>query len=296
MGSNQSQVQQRPTLTSQTSNLAASQQPQRPIFSTSIGQYSQSQQVIPGVRVNLSELRLTTRFNDLHDEVQRIIETVDNYIQSQITFAEECDSVMPRVASALSHIPNDVEFCSRKFDATQQALENDAVSIETNRKFVRKNAADARLSFKAIQNLRMPPQFQHANLWSAASAPQPTLPIHQEDNIEGASNDLVSYFSMQADEMTKSLDNLKTHMAEVESYLKGIETNTMQQMQRVQFTRNTDGGQRSANDQVRELTAVLREFEGGILGVAGTVGGVREQVQETMLAEGRNRSRWTAPR
>ncbi|MCJ1472436.1 Nucleoporin nup49/NSP49 (Nuclear pore protein nup49/NSP49) [Lambiella insularis] len=291
-GSNQSQAQQRPTLASQTSNFATSQQPQKSMFSTSIGQYSQSQQVIPGVRVNLSELRPTTRFNDLHDEVQKVIETVDNFIQNQITLADECESVMPRVASALSHIPIDVEFCARKFDAAQQALENDAVDIELGRKVVRRDAADARLSFKAIQNLRLPQQFQHSNLWSAPPAAQINIPMLQTELAEeDASTDLVSYFSKQADEMTKSLDNFKNHLAEVEIYLKGIEATTVQQMQRVEFTRSRDGGQRSADDQVRELAAVLREFEGGILGVAGKVGGVRVQVQEAMLEEATNQGR-----
>ncbi|MCJ1381119.1 hypothetical protein MMC17_004228 [Xylographa soralifera] len=284
--------QQRPNLISQNSNISASQQQQKSIFSTSIGQYSQAQQTIPGVRINLSELRPTTRFNDLHDEVQKIIENVDNFILNQIHLSDQCDGTMPKVESAVAFIPNDVEFCARRLDTMQQALENDAGAIEISRELVGKNAADARLSFKTIQNLRMPQQFQHANLWNQPQPPQNMGSVLQDGNMEeSGSADLVSYFSNQADEMKKTLDTFQSHILEVETYLRGLEATTVQQMQRLQFTKNRDGGQRSADDQVRELAAVLREFEGGILGVAGKVGGVREKVQEAMLGEGTPRSR-----
>ena len=265
------------------------QQPQQSLFSSSIGQYSQQQQTVPGVRINLSELRSTTRFNDLHEEVQKIIENVDNFILGQIKLSGECDDMMPKVDSAFSSMPRDVEYCSRKLDAIQQALESDAGDIDFNKKLVRKDAADARLSFRAIERLRMPQQFQHSSLWNSSNTTQPVGPEPEgEDGEAGASTDLVSYFSKQADEMTKTLESFKKNMTEVETYLKGVETSTVQQMQRVQFTRRRDGGQRSADDQVRELAAVLREFESGILGVAGKVGGVREQVQENMLGNYRS--------
>ena len=91
--------------------------------------------------------------------------------------------------------------------------------------------------------------------------------------------------------MSKTLESYKRNIAEVEAYLKGIESSTVQQLQRVQFTKGRDGGGRSAEDQVRELTAVLREFEGGIVGVAGKVTEVREKVQERILGEGDNDGR-----
>ncbi|MCJ1283239.1 hypothetical protein MMC26_002567 [Xylographa opegraphella] len=292
-GTAQSQYmgQQRPNLISQNSNMSVSQQ-QKSIFSTSIGQYSQAQQTIPGVRINLSELRSTTRFNDLHDDLQKIIENVDKFILNQIYLSEQCDGTMPKVESAVAFIPEDVEFCARRLETLQQVLENDAAAIETGRELVGKDAADARLSFKVIQNLRIPPQFQHANLWNQPQPPQNIGSVLQDGNTEeSGSADLVSYFSHQADEMTRTLGTFESHIAEVETYLSGLEASTVQQMQRLQFTKNRDGGQRSADDQVRELAAVLREFEGGILGVAGKVGGVRETVQEAMLGEGTPRSR-----
>ena len=262
------------------------------MFSSSIGQYSQQQQTVPGVRVDLTNLRPTTRFNDCHEDLQKIIEQVDGFILSQMHFAEECDQLMPKIESSFSYMPGDVEFCTKKLDAMQQALESDAGAIDDAKKLLRKDAADARLSFKAIHSLRMPQHFHHPGLWNTPTASQSVGPMAQDgDGDEEGSSDLVSYFSKHADDMSKTLDSFKRNIAEVEDYLKGVEANTIQQVQRLQFTRGRDGGQRSADDQVRELAAVLREFESGILGIAGKVGGVREQVQEVMLAGGTGRGR-----
>ena len=245
------------------------------------------------MRVDLSQLRPTTRFNDLYEDVQKIIEAVDNFVLKQMQFQEQCEQAMPKIESAFSYMPDDVQYCSRKLDTMQQALENDAEAIDHAKVLVKQDVKDARLSFKTIQNLRMPQQFHHSGLWNAPAATQtagPSLSDEDETDEEHGSN-IVSYFSKRADDMSKTLQSYQKNISDVESYLKGVEGNTIQQLQRVQFTRGRDGGERSADDQVRELAAVLREFENGILSVAGKVGAVREEVQTGMLEDGGSRNR-----
>jgi nucleoporin p58/p45 len=261
------------------------QQTQRSIFSSSIGQYTQQQQTVPGVRIDLSNIRPTTRFNDLHETLQREIETIDNLILQQIHFHDECEQVMPKVVAASSHIPRDVEYCQGQLEAMQHALESDAGAIDDAKRLVKMDAADAKMCFKAIQNLRMPQQFHHAGLWSPPTGS--AGPALGEEN--GESGDLIAYFSGQADEMARKLEAYKKNSAEIEAYLKDIEANTTQQMQRLQFTRGRDGGERSADDRIRELVAVLREFEKAILTVASKVGSLRDQTQQAMLSSGLGR-------
>ena len=246
--------------------------------------------------MDLSGIRPTTRFNDLYEDVQKIVEAVDNFILAQMHFQEECEQAMPRVESSFSYIPTDVDFCAQKLDVMQQSLENDAAAIDSSKKLVKKDASDARLSFKVTQNLRMPTQFQHTNLWNMPAASANTgLTLPDEGSEDGAGTNLVTYFCQQADEMAKSLESYKKSIADVESYLRGVEANTVQQVQRMQFSMGRDGGERNADDQIRELAAVLREFENGILGVAGEVGAVREQVQGMMLGEGMSKHRGRVP-
>ena len=261
--------------------------PQRSLFSNSIG-FTQQQQSVPGVRINLDQLRPTTRFNDLHEDVQKEIETIDKFILQQMGFKDQNQSVMPKIESTSLYIPNDVGFVSQKMDAVNQALENDAQSIEYAKKLVRKDTTNARLSFRVVDNLKLPQQYHHSGLWNVPSISQSAgTRLPGEEGEEGEGEDLVSYFSTQADAMSQTLATYKKNVADIETHLTSLEQGTMQQMQQLMFTRGRDGGVRTAEDQVRELAGVLREFENGILGVAGKVGGAREKAQELILGDAR---------
>jgi nucleoporin p58/p45 len=178
-------------------------------------------------------------------------------------------------------VPNDVDFISRKLAAVESALENDAQAISHVRASVKKDQNDARLLFGAIDNLKLPAQYHHYGLWNTPS----TTPSESADDGDGGARDLVSYFSQYVDGMSKTLAKYQSNMAEIEAHLKGVEANILQQIQQLMLTGGSDGTSRSAEDQVRELAAVLGEFENGILGVAGKVGAAREGVQELILGK-----------
>lgn len=211
-----------------------------------------------------------------------MIENVDNFILRQIGFHEQCEGVMGEV-ERFSSIPGDVEYCTKTLETMQDALENDAEAIAHAKALVKTDVANAKLSFKIIQTLKLPQQYQATGLWRGPDLSQTAAPTLSDDDRLSPNSNLVSYFSHEADNMSNTLEGYKRSIAEVETYLKGVEVNTVHQMQQMAFTQGQDGRARSAEDQVRELAAVLREFESGILGVAGKVGGTREKLQEVML-------------
>lgn len=180
-------------------------------------------------------------------------------------------------------MPPDVEFCTKALNTMQQALENDAGSIAFAKGLVKLDVADAKLSFATIQNLKIPHQFQQSGMWNATGISASGGSSFPEEDAElGASRNIVEYFSKQADEMTKTLDAYKRNIGHVEAYLKGVESSTMHQTQQMMFN-GQDGGEKSAEEQVRQLAAVLRDFERGITGVATKVGVTRDKIQEVML-------------
>jgi nucleoporin p58/p45 len=78
----------------------------------SLGQSTnQQQQTVPGVRIDVTNIRGTTRFNDLHEDLQKQISFLDDFIQAQIQLKNDCDAIMPSHDSQLAQVPNDVEFC-----------------------------------------------------------------------------------------------------------------------------------------------------------------------------------------
>ncbi|KAL8714329.1 MAG: hypothetical protein Q9220_001660 [cf. Caloplaca sp. 1 TL-2023] len=275
----------------QTQNQAQQPPSQPSLFATSIGQYTQRQQAVPGVRVTTSELRPTTRFTDLHEQLQTIIEHIDGFIQQQIKYQQECAAMNLAIDENCNQIPKDVDFCTRTLDTMQHALENDAEAISRAKSLTKQDVANAKLSFTAVESLTIPQSYQAANLWALPPASRDAAPslLHDEDNADGSgSASLVSLFSTQADDMSTSLDGYKRNIAEVESYLRYTEVNTLQQMQQLVLSQGQDGQGKSAEDRVRELVAVFRDFENGILKVAGKVGGAREKVQELVLDNYRN--------
>ena len=252
------------------------------MFSSQIGQY-QKQQTVPGVVIGINELRPTTRFNDLHEDLQKGIEYVDNFILSQIRKQEDCAAANPKIEDLSSQMPSDIEYCTKTLDTLQQALESDAESIAFAKNLVKTDFDDSKLSFKVIQNLTLPQQFHHTTLRSSAVPSQSRDLLFPNEGIEGGPGNVVDYFMKQANEMNAVLENYNRSMAEVEGYLKGIESNTVKQMQQMAAIRTHDGAEKTAEDQVRELAAVLREFGNGIMGVATKVGDTREKIQEVML-------------
>lgn len=183
-------------------------------------------------------------------------------------------------------MPPDVEYCTKALDTMQQALENDAESVAFAKGLVKVDVADAKLSFQTIQNLKITQPFHQSGMWNATGMSQSGVASIPEDVEPGASRNIVEYFSKQADEMTTTLDAYKRNIGQVEAYLKDVESNTMQHMQHFMSNGGRDGGEKSAEEQVRQLAAVLRDFEHGITGVATRVGGTREKIQEVMLGPG----------
>ena len=258
--------------------------PARKLFPSQIGQYAQQQQTVPGVRIlDVNQLRSTTRFNDLHEDLQKAIEYMDNFIVGQIRCQEECARYTEDIDQKCHQLPPDVEYCTKALNTMQQALENDAESIAFAKGLAKADVANAKLSFRTIQNLKMPLQSHHSGMWNTTGISQSASTSFPEDTEVGESRSIVEYFSKQADEMTKTLDAYKRSIGQVEAYLKGVESNTMQQMQQMMFNGGQDGGDKSAEEQVRQLAAVLRDFEHAIIGVATRVGVTRDKMQEAKL-------------
>lgn len=243
-----------------------------------MGQNQPNQSSVPGVRIDVSNLRSTTRFNDLHEDLQKEIENIDNIIERQIQLKQECDAIMPSHNEQLSNIPSDVQLLTRKANGVEEALQTDAESIMLVRKLVKSDAENAKISFKAIENLKLPAQYHQGGsgaIWNAKEA---------NGSNENGAQDLVSFFSSTADDMKTKLDTYKNHIGQVEQHLRGVEAATMNQLQQLANGRGASGiGGPDATEQRLELMAVLREFEDGVLAVAGNVGNTRDAMQQLQL-------------
>ncbi|KAJ5148189.1 hypothetical protein N7526_001541 [Penicillium atrosanguineum] len=233
--------------------------------------------VVPGVKIDVSNLLPTTKFDNCADEIRNHIEIIDNYILNQMKVCHEVADMFPTIEKQGSTIPNDVEF-------------NDAGDIDQLRGLVGRDAAEAQVAFRAIDTLKLPLQYQSASgggWWSAQdqkvdrrslrSTRKNTLALPDDvegdpstaTSVNGVPVNLVDYFSQRSDEMSTVLERYKGNIKEIEDHLHGVELALNRQI--------------SEFSAVNDLAAVLGDVEAGIMGVAARLGGVQEQVQETTL-------------
>ncbi|KAI1418821.1 hypothetical protein F5Y12DRAFT_781088 [Xylaria sp. FL1777] len=254
-------------------------------FGLTMGQPN-AQPTLPGVRIDLTNLKGTTRFNDLQEDLQKIIEQADTFIAEQVRRKEEVDSFMSGHREMLESVPNDVTFVTRKYDGARHALESAAQSIEAARVLINQDADNARLSFRAIDNLKLPQQYHTSGLWS------PRQQASGNANAETDGQDLVGFFSKTADEMADQMKKYERNLTEIELHMHGVSDSLVEQLQRMMATKN--GASSGTDAKIQELVAVLRDFEQGILKVAGDVGSAREGMTRLQLGDFINHDRDTS--
>ncbi|KAK4994249.1 hypothetical protein LTR66_005681 [Elasticomyces elasticus] len=276
-----------------------SQQPQNnnPLFNASrpgpfaggltLGQSNQqATKIVPGIKIDLSNLRSTTRFSDLHEDLQRELERIDTFTTQQQSFAAQCEAMLPKHEADIATLPPDIEFVAQKVEGAEVALENDSAQIQQSKVVNRKDAEDAKIAFRVVENLKLPSQFHLGTSSYPRSAALLALSSAAEAGAETAnSTDLVAYFSRRADEMQRTLATYQGNLSEIESHLRVVEHSALQQSQQLMSrSGDIDGVQTTApEDPVRELADTLRGFESGILNAASRVTGVKEAVGELVL-------------
>lgn len=224
---------------------------------------------VPGVKINIDNLRPTTRFNDLHEDLQKLIETLDNGIQNHMQQKHDCDAIMPKHKEQLVNVPNDVDFLTRKCTDVENALSTDAEGIFQAKKLVSLDIEAAKLSFGAIDNLKLPHQYQQLGPWTGSSASSANAAI---------SSSLPNFFIREAEEMSATLEIYEKNMTEIETHLRDVEARAVHQL--MQSRAQSD----DPSEPIRELAATFRDFEHGILNVAGKVVGLRDEVAQIKRA------------
>ncbi|KAL3418474.1 nucleoporin NUP49/NSP49 [Phlyctema vagabunda] len=272
------QEKQNPLFAGSTQAQNSNQQQTQPfgLLGSTLGSLGQSnqQQTVPGVRVDITNLRGTSKYSDLHDELQKEITNIDNIIQGQIQLKNDCDAIMPSHKQSLESVGPDIEFCTRKMNGVLDALAADAQAVHAVQGLHRTDEEAARLSFKVVDNLKLPAQYHSTGYWSGKATNDNAR--GDDGNGEGA-QDLVSFFSSTADELATTLARYQKNISEIEAHLRGVEAHSVQQLSAMVAKRN--GSNAADENPIQELADTLTAFEQSIFGVAAKVGESRVGVQ-----------------
>lgn len=270
---------------------------------------------VQAVTIDWANVKPTTRFNELHPSVQEQLCMLDDAIQLQINQSTQINEFMPRHGDTVSSLPGDAAYLEQRLEAVQGAIDSDVRSTERAKQLTTSVISDARITFGAIENLRLPSQFHYmpGQLDSSSMAKQRAVGgalaaagIRLEDSDEqtGSTRDLLAYFRQKVEDLSARLEVYSRQVREVEEHISTVEVSAVEQIQRAMIRRQqasrmgiTDGasgdasGEASAavlefkKERLRELAGALKGLEDAILRVAGRVGETREGVVECQFPE-----------
>lgn len=291
-GLNQSQSQQQqqqPQQATQTSLLGASRyhQSQYQPFVTGRLTMGQGQggapqpTATPATKLDWSNVRNTTRFNDLTDEAKQDIEKIDKLISEQEQFCKQIEAFLPNHGSKLETLGPDVDLITEKLEEVDRSLAIDAQGVQQDKDITEKDEIDIARCIRIVDNLRMPSQYVYHPAANSGRQPQPPAWDETYDV------DLVgNYFQPLIQDMARLLATYSGNMSEIENHMGTIEQSAVAQAQQLGAQRSGLGGQRDVGaDSVRQLADTLRGFEASILAAAGKVGSCREGVNELLLGK-----------
>jgi nucleoporin p58/p45 len=251
------------------------------------GNAQQQQQTVPGIKIDASNIKPTTRMFELHEDIQNTIIQIDEIINGGINASMQCAQVLPKLGEAIEQLPLDVAYLESQIEIVEGALGRDAVDVGAARQVVRADASDATVVFGAIENLKLPSQFHYGGggVSGSGGANLQTTSSSGGDN-NASSTDLLAYFNTQSNTLDQRLAIFTKQLLEVELHLRTVEATAVDGIEKLIRRRSVaDAGDASANggaddagEGIRELVGTMRGFEDAVLRVAGRVGGVREGV------------------
>lgn len=223
----------------------------------------------------------TTRFNDLSSEFQQQIVQVEEAIQKRINNAHTTRGTLPQHIEQVGTVAPDVAYVEKLLSTVELGLDNDSANIAHVKAQVKKDAEDATLSFRAIENQALPPQFRYGNAsnlsTSTAKAAASSGALDDDDPTKPV--DLLAYFDRRTDAHAATLALYQRQIREIESHLRTMEAGTMEKAQQL------TGSRSSSHDQRQQLVEALKAIEGAILQSASKVGKVRDEVNKHIMGD-----------
>lgn len=230
------------------------------------------------VNIGLDSWRGTSRFNDLSPELQQQIQAFDEGIQRKIGFCNQIRETLPNSEAEVATIAPDVAYVEDFLSTVEVGIDNDSANIAYLRDLVKKDAADATLSFRAIENQRLPAQFHYrngTNLTASSAKPPATAGLDDDDPTKPV--DLMNYFNRRTGDLGRTLEVYQRQIREIEGHLRTMEAGTLEKAQQL------TGSRSAPRDQRRELVEALKAIEGAILESAKRVGQVRDEVTKQTM-------------
>ncbi|KAG6001163.1 hypothetical protein E4U21_004662 [Claviceps maximensis] len=240
-------------------------------------QQVQSTAQIPAVQINYDNLRPRTRFDDLAKPIQDEIALIDRGIQRVMKMKDEIGEFMPQHERDIEQLGRDVKFVETKFKTVQVALNRDIQTVKVLQDLTKKNIADAQLSFKATDNLKLPTHYHQTGLFAG---PPPSADSNGPDSVSAntSAQDLITYFNRICDDVERYKKRLDEYRTEIERDMPGVENGLYEQIRTLRDRNTARAGGGAVQDHLSQILSALRETGTAIVAQAGQIADTRERL------------------
>ena len=223
---------------------------------------------IGAVKINLSDLHSTTRFDDCIDDVRHQFEAADKMIRAQEDFCSAIQAFLgERHEADLGTLGPSLDLVKGKAEIVEGTLVQDAREVEAARALGERERGEVEMCRRVVEGLRLPGGYTAGGQGVGRGGAYDTALIP-------------SFFVPLARELAETLGAYEAQVEAVEAHLRVLEGSVVERS-RVRGASGREG--QAEGDVVGDLAETLRGFEGSILGVAGVVGGVRKAVEGLVL-------------
>lgn len=243
---------------------------------------------MPAVQINYDNVRPRTRFDDLAKPVQEQIHLVDKGITRVMKMKDEIGEFMPQHERDIEQLGRDVKFVESKYRTVRTALNNDIQAVKTLQDITKKNIADAQLSFKATDNLKLPAHYHATGLFigsgtgaAGGAGGSGTNASTGGSGTHADAQDLITYFNRICDDVEKYKRRLDEYRGEIERDMPGVENGLYEQIRtlRDRHAASSGGdGSGGISDQLGQVLLALREMGTAIVNQAGQIADTRERL------------------
>ncbi|KAK2002101.1 hypothetical protein LX36DRAFT_678512 [Colletotrichum falcatum] len=229
---------------------------------------STTQQTVPGVRVDVSNIKGTTRFNDLEQSIQTEMENCDMMIQRFMAHASEIRGFMAAHGGDLDQLTTDVNWLQRKYEGVKTTLDEDIVTLAHLKDLVKSDADIAKMAFAGADQLKLPAHYHQTWLTRGGSGNNPTNGS-QDRNVE----DVLTLFSNEADRLKELHQFQVQKIKEMEQHMPGVEHGLYERVRALR-----DQTQLPAFNMVLDLLETIKMMGDKIYEAADSIVDVREKL------------------
>jgi nucleoporin p58/p45 len=227
--------------------------------------------VVPGVQVDLSQIKGSTKFDDLTKEGQEFITKVDAVIEQIGKWSNEIKSYTPVHEQELLQLSHDTGYLKQKYALVQRAvLQEDVQAIQELRTMSNQNIDDAQLAMRALDNLKLPAHYHLPGLWAQSGS-------NTSFSGDPSEADLIGFFNRTSTHLQERDQKLRAYLAEIQQHMPNVEGGLYQKLTMLQ--RATGGG----NEAFEQIRGTLEDMRAAIVSQAVQVGQTRESLTKLQI-------------